>query len=178
LTPKRLGGKQKTSSVRIETGNGQTTEVEVIPMGSYDVSLVRNQAGRSKDEGKTVLVLVDANSAAEARRKEMVSDRGILLEQIFLMPNNQDAGELEDLLLKIIPECSRVFRECLDQYEGCLKKANARGGPNKKGRLYAYREAVGAEANDGRVDYSIPEHWNLGHDALRPLGEFLVNRIS
>lgn len=174
----RAKGRLESGIVRGESSDGRATEIEVIPMGSYNLRLVHNQANRSKDEGKTVLILVDANGAVEVRREEIMSACGFLSKYVFLIPNNHESGELEDLLLKVIPERSQVFRECLDHYESCLKKANARGGPNKKGRLYAYREAVGAEASVSRVNYNNSEHWDIGHSSLEPLKKFLLDHLS
>ncbi|GAA9648747.1 hypothetical protein HpHCM43_02000 [Helicobacter pylori] len=66
-------------------------------------------------------------------------------EQIFLFPNNQDDGDLEDLLLGIAKH--KEFISCFKSYLDCIKKKehyklikNIR-----KNMLYAYLEALGLE---------------------------------
>jgi len=168
----------KRSIVRFEGKDDRMIEIEVVPMEGYSVGTISNWATKPSDEGKAVVVLVDANFAVEARRQEIMDVSKLLSENVFLMPNNHDKGELEDLLLEIIPERNRRFLRCLHEYKHCLKKAGAKGESDKKGCLYAYREAVGAEPKDSRVDYNNSEHWDLDHDALEPLRNFLTNRIS
>ncbi|GAA7148424.1 hypothetical protein HpCHN86_00420 [Helicobacter pylori] len=71
-------------------------------------------------------------------------------EQIFLFPNNQDDGDLEDLLLKIAKHDKLI--KCFEKYLKCIEckcigiKEHCK--PIKKIRknmLYAYLEAFGLE---------------------------------
>nr|WP_129066039.1 DUF3226 domain-containing protein [Helicobacter pylori] len=66
-------------------------------------------------------------------------------EQIFLFPNNQDDGDLEDLLLGITKH--KEFINCFESYLDCIKKKE-HYKPIKnirKNMLYAYLEAFGLE---------------------------------
>ncbi|MFT2613306.1 DUF3226 domain-containing protein [Helicobacter pylori] len=66
-------------------------------------------------------------------------------EQIFLFPNNQDDGDLEDLLLEIAKH--KEFINCFESYLDCIKKKE-HYKPIKnirKNMLYAYLEALGLE---------------------------------
>ncbi|GAA6805740.1 hypothetical protein BTM505_08420 [Helicobacter pylori] len=66
-------------------------------------------------------------------------------EQIFLFPNNQDDGDLEDLLLKIAKH--EEFINCFESYLDCIKKKE-HYKPIKnirKSKWYAYLEALGLE---------------------------------
>ncbi|WP_231179395.1 DUF3226 domain-containing protein [Helicobacter pylori] len=66
-------------------------------------------------------------------------------EQIFLFPNNQDDGDLEDLLLKIAKH--EEFINCFESYLDCIKKKE-HYKPIKnirKSKWYAYLEAFGLE---------------------------------
>ncbi|GAA9892038.1 hypothetical protein VN0760_00830 [Helicobacter pylori] len=66
-------------------------------------------------------------------------------EQIFLFPNNQDDGDLEDLLLGIAKH--KEFINCFESYLDCIKKKE-HYKPIKnirKNMLYAYLEALGLE---------------------------------
>lgn len=66
-------------------------------------------------------------------------------EQIFLFPNNQDDGDLEDLLLGIAKH--KEFINCFESYLDCIKKKE-HYKPIKnirKNMLYAYLEVLGLE---------------------------------
>ncbi|GAA9860453.1 hypothetical protein VN0630_03860 [Helicobacter pylori] len=70
---------------------------------------------------------------------------GFPREQIFLFPNNQDDGDLEDLLLGIAKH--KEFINCFESYLDCIKKKE-HYKPIKnirKNMLYAYLEALGLE---------------------------------
>ncbi|WQY27454.1 hypothetical protein KVK69_01895 [Helicobacter pylori] len=78
---------------------------------------------------------------------EKLKEKGIDFprEQIFLFPNNQDDGDLEDLLLKIAKH--KEFINCFESYLDCIKKKE-HYKPIKnirKNMLYAYLEALGLE---------------------------------
>lgn len=66
-------------------------------------------------------------------------------EQIFLFPNNQDDGDLEDLLLEIAKH--EEFINCFESYLDCIKKKE-HYKPIKnirKSKWYAYLEVLGLE---------------------------------
>ncbi|GAA8792716.1 hypothetical protein VN1311_00850 [Helicobacter pylori] len=78
---------------------------------------------------------------------EKLKEKGIDFprEQIFLFPNNQDDGDLEDLLLEIAKH--KEFINCFESYLDCIKKKE-HYKPIKnmrKNMLYAYLEALGLE---------------------------------
>ena len=56
------------------------------------------------DKGGTNIVIIDADNDIEARRSDVLSWKAenALEFELFLLPNNQDAGALEDLLENII----------------------------------------------------------------------------
>ena len=68
----------------------------------------------NSDQGGVNLVIFDADQNLEARRRELLSykeDYGLEFE-LFLFPNNQDPGELEDLLESIINPNNHSIFEC------------------------------------------------------------------
>ncbi|MFA8025909.1 DUF3226 domain-containing protein [Helicobacter pylori] len=78
---------------------------------------------------------------------EKLKEKGIDFprEQIFLFPNNQDDGDLEDLLLEIAKH--KEFINCFESYLDCIKKKE-HYKPIKnirKSKWYAYLEALGLE---------------------------------
>ncbi|GAA9692808.1 hypothetical protein VN1183_02410 [Helicobacter pylori] len=110
-------------------------------------------------------------------------------EQIFLFPNNQDDGDLEDLLLKIAKH--KEFINCFESYLDCIKKKE-HYKPIKnirKNMLYAYLEALGLEdlytkknifdiegkvKNEYKEDYErLKKVIKFESDILAPLKNFL-----
>ncbi|GHS22138.1 hypothetical protein VN1289_03340 [Helicobacter pylori] len=110
-------------------------------------------------------------------------------EQIFLFPNNQDDGDLEDLLLKIAKH--KEFINCFESYLDCIKKKE-HYKPIKnirKNMLYAYLEALGLEDlytkknifdTEGKVKNEYKEDYErlkkvikFESDILAPLKNFL-----
>lgn len=90
------------------------------------------------------------------------------------MPDGQSEGDLESLLLQMtVPQHAHV-EKCFDEYEECLKLASY-STPDRKGRVYAYCEAIGVEAKGSERDYADSNSWNLDASALEPLKEFLRN---
>ncbi len=78
---------------------------------------------------------------------EKFKEKGINFprEQIFLFPNNQVDGDLEDLLLEIANH--KEFINCFESYLDCIKKKK-HYKPIKnirKSKWYAYLEALGLE---------------------------------
>ncbi|MGL2796978.1 DUF3226 domain-containing protein [Helicobacter pylori] len=110
-------------------------------------------------------------------------------EQIFLFSNNQDDGDLEDLLLKIAKH--KEFINCFESYLDCIKKKE-HYKPIKnirKNMLYAYLEALGLEdlytkknifdiegkvKNEYKEDYErLKKVIKFESDILAPLKNFL-----
>ncbi|GHQ56244.1 hypothetical protein VN1227_02650 [Helicobacter pylori] len=115
-------------------------------------------------------------------------------EQIFLFPNNQDDGDLEDLLLKIAKH--KEFINCFESYLDCIKKKE-HYKPIKniiKNMLYAYLEAFGLEdlyakknifdiegkvKNEYKEDYErLKKIIKFESDILAPLKNFLERFVE
>ncbi|KNX45960.1 DUF3226 domain-containing protein [Helicobacter pylori] len=110
-------------------------------------------------------------------------------EQIFLFPNNQDDGDLEDLLLEIANH--KEFINYFEGYLDCIKKTE-HYKPIKnirKNKWYAYLEVLGLEClytkknifTEGKVKNEYKEDYerlkkeaiNFESDLLIPLKNFL-----
>ncbi|EQL67479.1 hypothetical protein N408_01945 [Helicobacter pylori FD703] len=123
--------------------------------------------------------------------REKFKEKGIDFprEQIFLFPNNQDDGDLEDLLLEIANH--KEFINCFESYLDCIKKKE-HYKPIKnigKNMLYAYLEVFGLEYlytkknifTEGKVKNEYKEDYerlkkeaiNFESDLLNPLKNFL-----
>ncbi len=127
------------------------------------------------DEETKVIVIHDADEDYAENRKETEGILGNLNVPLFLFPDNKSEGALEDLLEKIIiPEHKGIF-VCFEDYIKCLKeKQNGYILPDMKGKIYAYKEAVGAL----KENPFNPHHWDFDNSALTPLKKFLTKHIS
>jgi hypothetical protein len=98
---------------------------------------------------------------------------------IFLLPNNSEIGNLEDLLEKIInPQNQKIF-DCFEKYQECLKSEERFFIPIKKTKIYAYADTLITDRNNSKMakeenrNYSDNNNWDLDDDILNPLYEFL-----
>lgn len=149
-----------------------------------------NEMQRTTADGGINLVVFDADSNCETRRREL-SDwerRSEVNFELFLFPDNSNSGELEDLLRQIINPVNQPVMECWDKYEDSLKAINLpwKDGipltiPAKKTRIYAYLEALLGSSRsekekikEAKRDYLNKNHWDLNAQALHNLIDFLV----
>ena len=82
-------------------------------------SVAINRMRSMTDQGGINLVIFDADNNFETRRASILEwkkQNGLEFE-LFLLPNNQDKGELEDLLENIINPNNRPIMDCWEHYE-------------------------------------------------------------
>lgn len=153
-----------------------------------------NAMKQNTDAGGKNLVIFDADEDCEARRKELLAIKdefGVEFE-LFLMPNNKDAGELEDMLEQIINPNNQPVMDCWATYEGKLEKVRIPTKtpptltiPAKKTKIYAYLETLLGKTRsqkklikDANRNYENVQHWDLDAEYLEPLKKFMVNNIE
>ena len=141
------------------------------------------------DNGGTNIVIIDADKDIDARRADILKwkqDKGLEFE-LFLLPNDKEAGALEDLLEHIINPNNRPIFDCWEDYEKELVKLEIPGRtppplttPAKKTKIYGYLEALLGPTKDEKElikernrKYSNTMHWNLDAEYLEPLKGFL-----
>ena len=141
------------------------------------------------DQGGVNLVIFDADKDTEARRKELlaIQEKYGVEFVLFLLPNNQDKGALEDMLENIINPNNRPILKCWENYEQELVKLDIPGRtppplttPAKKTKIYGYLEALLRESKsqkdlikEANRNYENAQHWNLDAEYLEPLKEFI-----
>jgi hypothetical protein len=148
-----------------------------------------------KDSGDSVFLVFDAdtneNDEGFSRRKEQIEDYPLPLDGIFLFPNNQSDGALEDLLGNIINPTNRPIFDCWSKYETCLHKCGspkigkALTTPAKKSKIYSYLEVLSGKTSEEKKkikdpdrDFTNTEHWNLESNYLEPLKQFLLDKLK
>lgn len=141
--------------------------------------------------GGVNLVIVDADKDFQSRKDEIErwqQENNVEFE-LFLLPNNEDAGALEDLLENIINPNNRPILDCWEDYEKELVKLEIPDRtppplttPAKKTKIYGYLEALLGESKSQKEmikeknrDYTKHLHWNLDAEYLVALKEFLMN---
>lgn len=149
---------------------------------------------QNADLGGINLVIFDADQDIESRRTELLSIKeefGVEFE-LFLLPNDKDAGALEDLLENIINPNNQPVMDCWQTYEGELEKVRIPTKnpptltiPAKKTKIYAYLETLLGTSKaqkklikDAYRNYEDALHWNLDAKYLTPLKEFLLKWSS
>lgn len=150
-----------------------------------------NTIKEGMDYGATNLVIFDADDDIEARRRELLSFRdkyGVEFE-LFLLPNNKDAGSLEDLLEHIINPNNQPIFDCWQHYEDELVQQEIPGRtppplttPAKKTKIYGYLEALLEPKlkdliKERNRNYENSQHWDLEAEYLEPLKRFFVNNM-
>lgn len=136
------------------------------------------------------IVIIDADKNIDARRADILNwkrQNGLKFE-LFLLPNDKDAGALEDLLENIINPNNKPIFDCWEDYEKALVKLDIPGRtppplttPAKKTKIYGYLEALLLETKsqkelikEANRNYENVQHWNLDAEYLKPLKEFLT----
>ena len=143
--------------------------------------------------GGVNLVIVDADKDFQRRKDEIErwQQANKVEFELYLLPNNKDAGALEDLLESIINPNNRPILDCWENYEKELVQLDIPDRtppplttPAKKTKIYGYLEALLGETKSQKElikevnrNYENTQHWNLDAKYLEPLKEFLVDKL-
>ena len=146
------------------------------------------------DRGGVNIVIFDADKDIRSRRKELLAiQQEFSVEfELFLLPNDKDAGALEDLLERIINPNNQPVMDCWQVYEDELGKVRIPTKtpptltlPAKKTKIYGYLEALLGESNtqkemikEVKRNYEDTRHWNLDAEYLEPLKGFLERYLT
>jgi hypothetical protein len=106
---------------------------------------------------------------------------------IFVLPNHQDTGTVEDLLENVINEQHSQIFECWNEFENCLSKNKTLTIPAKKSKIYSYLECLHGVTNqekdkckDPNRDFQDESLWdikNLENPYILKLKEFLDKHL-
>ncbi len=132
------------------------------------------------EKGNRTILILDADNSFTHRQTEVLSDfQGYNIPiDLFLFPNSSSNGTLEDLLCSVAVQ--RPILDCFEAYESCISGYEV---PVVKSKVFAYLDAL-LPANSKKNDkndliqdknrnYRNPTHWNLHHEYLHPLHNFL-----
>ena len=152
------------------------------PIGGRDkLKGARNDIENALDKEDKVLIVFDAD-LKEPKTKSPYENAKIYIEdelkglegfKIFLFPDDNSTGAVEDLLEKIISsEHERIF-ECFEEYKQCINKCMSEyEPPGMKAKIYAYKQVLGILENPFDSHY-----WDFENIALEPLKSFLNQNL-
>jgi hypothetical protein len=127
------------------------------------------------------ITILDADNNPEGRRNIVKSDFDMLniRSHLFLFPNDNLVGAIETMLSEIAVD--RKIIRCFETYERCIEGYQK---PVKKSKIFAYLDALLEEKykktnrkdllQEQNRNYRNTEHWNLNHEYLQPLYDFLI----
>ena len=162
---------RKFLNAYIEFLASSNLDFDLVPIKGKDKLIGRkNDIEDNLLNGSNVSIIFDADSSYESTRNEIEKTLNDLNVNIFLFPDNENSGILEDLLEQIInPDHKRIF-DCFESYKQCVGEYKL---PDIKAKIYAYKEALGILASPF-ADY---RHWNFEHAVLEPLKNFLSQNL-
>ena len=154
--------------VKEHFGSELHIEEHILPLGSWSGYKQDRKLSASiqqnYDDGKTILIFLDADNDIELRRSQVLKDfkEFDIPVNLFLFPNNQNAGCLESALCEIAVD--RGILKCFEGYEACIAGYNM---PEIKAKVFAYLDALLPEKS------KMNNSEDLHHEYLQPLRDFL-----
>jgi hypothetical protein len=136
---------------------------------------------KNLDNNKESILIVDADTNFKESKKEILADfeKYNIPIHLFQFPNDAANGNLEDLLAAIAVD--KKLMVCFQDYEKCV---NAYPKKLNDSRIYSYLDMLlidnykDEKGKDLRREefrnYRNINHWNLHHEFLNPLKEFLT----
>lgn len=95
-----------------------------------------------------------------------------LIDGIYLFPDNQNQGEVEDLIFQLVRQPHSEIFDCFDRFCSCITHLDRQYNiANKKSRFYAYLEATGI--NPQKIDFKDQIFFNLNQEIVGALINFM-----
>ena len=136
----------------------------------------------SNDKGDKILIVLDADNDCQGRKQllESYKNNNALDCDYFTMPDNNNSGDLEDLLFSLIPEPKAGFFGCFATFEQCvIGLGDGFEVPLKKSKVYAYLDSTNRdEQNDAAIRTYLNDCWDLNSVSVNPLKDFLAQYFS
>jgi len=178
---------KKISSVKL----GSYCEIiEIGGCGELKNQIVLDRMRDNKEEGGINLVIFDADYSVDNEgEKKGTGNNGYVsacqkLSDIkrqhnvefdyYLWHNNSSDGEVEDLLLQLIPVEKQCVMNCIADHHSCLVATNIPGIKHAdiKTRLSYYLFTLNYNSDLSSRDYSLKELWNLDYGSCEDLAKF------
>lgn len=132
-------------------------------------------------QGMSTVLILDADNDFQNRCKEVEDIKNVnnLLLDYFLLPNHRDVGAIETVLTNIVNKKHRVILDCFESYKNCLQtKSSNYFLPTPKHAIYALANTIYGGAKPNAVNFLEIENWDLEHEILDNLKEFLLKNCK
>lgn len=165
---------------------------EFVLLGGDYKRLSENVRISQLREGKKNLIVLDADKPDYSKPAKEIADLlsavtvqeetagRDFLSDVFLFPDNRNAGNLEDLVRELAPENKKEIWECIDRYANCIEGLGIGSLRNvdKKTKVFIYVNAHDQIKWDGKDWLLNHDIWDLKSKALNPLLEFIENHFT
>ncbi|MCD8739709.1 hypothetical protein LT679_03755 [Mucilaginibacter roseus] len=164
--------------------------IEIGGCGELKNEIVLDRMRDNMEEGGVNLVVFDADFSidndgvkkgtgnhgfASASQKLLdIQQQHSVKFDYYLWHNNSSDGEVEDLLLQLIPVDKQCVMNCISDHHSCLIATNIPGikHADVKTRLGYYLFTLNHNSDLSLRDYSLKELWNLDHKQCEDLAKF------
>ena len=160
--------------------------------GKDNIRLDKNKFLEAQIENKNNIILFDADKEGltKAMLDKFLADNPEIQAEYFLFPNNEEDGNVETLLEKILLKNRyNGFFGCFNDYEMCIKGQKDDDGnalystPNLKGKLYTFFTSLHLSKNKmkevkrGNWLFNETGYWDFDSPYLEPLKVFLIENV-
>jgi hypothetical protein len=146
----------------------------------YDAKFIENAfpfIEQAQKNGFRPVVFADADSNFQTRSQELniqLTASNLGGTPVFLFPDNNSVGALENLIFSTVPAQHRGILACFDNYNNCI---NGYTQADNKSKLYAYSEATSQLNKDKSIDFRNATFWNLSQTSIPALYQFLGTHL-
>lgn len=173
----------------------ETPHIEIfVAGGCTSILKYKIKIKEYNDEGYNILLIQDADNPVKDTFIGGVKKRTEYLDKIkddhkiefktFLFPNNNNDGDLEDILMQLVLENKYIsFYENYFNYSNNVKTFSNEIYSNelmqKKYLIYNYSQVYHGMimSNEKNRDY-LNDHWDLEHQCLDPIKAFLSKQLN
>ena len=158
---------------------------------------VTQELAEAEDNNLPTALIYDADSNLFSRRNELQSKLNNIKSKarIFLLPNDQEMGCLEDLLKHLVPSKYEPVTACFDRFMTEVRELSpalvpSHNLPDPKTKFYSYaslllekkdkekKEDKENPASERHRPYKGVEYWDLNAPYLDDLKEFIENLLK
>ena len=160
-----------------------SVDLEEIGGGISKLKRIRQQIQRRYDQGRSVAVILDADSDVVQRRQDLaqtIRELSLPISRSFLLPDDHGPGSLETLLQELATDDHRAVHGCFEAYKDCLEDLSPRYTlPDMKAKIFAYCDACpGVGPKNEERNYGNAQVWNLRAPVVEPLKGFLRGLVT
>lgn len=169
--------------------NGNFTILNLDGIGNL-LSRLKRLKNMSLNNTNKIGIILDADDNPNDRKQEtekIISDSGVPADMVsyFLIPNDNDTGNLETLLMSTIPDNNQI-KACFLEHKKCLNRSKQiYPKALDKGELYTYTmfsqkgtELYKPEDSFYHTKKGETGLWDISNKIFNPISQFILNFIE